>query len=81
MPFLLQQVSNNLSVLLKFLHSFPLGSINLNTAYMLYEDLKKAQNKLILVDYLHLLYLVTPYDIAKQISVIGHVYYDVVSKK
>lgn len=47
-------------------------------AYTLYEDLKKAQEHLILVDYLHLLYLVTPYDITSQIKIVGPVYYDVV---
>lgn len=48
-------------------------------AYMLYQDLKKAQEHLILVDYLHLLYIVTPYDIIAQVKPIGSVYYDVVT--
>jgi len=44
----------------------------------LYEDLKTAQNHLILIDNLHLLYLVTPYDSISQITPIGSIYYDVV---
>lgn len=47
-------------------------------AYTLYQDLKKAQEHLILLDYLHLLYLVTPYNIISQIKPIGFIYYDMV---
>ncbi|XP_078051698.1 mutagen-sensitive 301 [Augochlora pura] len=54
------------------------GSIDMKTAYTLYEDLQRAQEHLILIDYLHLLYLVTPYDIVSQIKPIGSIYYDVV---
>ncbi|CAL7945074.1 unnamed protein product [Xylocopa violacea] len=54
------------------------GYMDMQCAYMLYQDLKKAQEHLILVDYLHLLYLVTPYDIISQINPVGSVYYDVV---
>ncbi|XP_034193308.2 mutagen-sensitive 301 [Osmia lignaria lignaria] len=54
------------------------GCIDMQCAYTLYEDLKKTQEHLILVDYLHLLYLVTPYDITSQIKIVGPVYYDVV---
>ncbi|OXU31363.1 hypothetical protein TSAR_014936 [Trichomalopsis sarcophagae] len=53
------------------------GSIDLQTAHTLYEDLKKAQANLVLVDYLHLLYLITPYDVACQVKPVGTVYYDV----
>ncbi|XP_011645819.1 helicase POLQ-like [Pogonomyrmex barbatus] len=52
------------------------GPIDLKTAYTLYEDLKTAQKHLILIDNLHLLYLVTPYD--SQITPIGSIYYDVI---
>ena len=48
-------------------------------AYTLYQDLKKAQEHLILIDYLHLLYLVTPYDLISQIKVTELIYYDVVT--
>ncbi|XP_020293025.1 helicase POLQ-like [Pseudomyrmex gracilis] len=54
------------------------GPIDLNIAYTLYEDLKTAQKHLILMDHLHLLYLVTPYDTASQITPIGSIYYDVI---
>nr|XP_033323722.1 helicase POLQ-like [Megalopta genalis] len=55
------------------------GNIDMNSAYTLYTDLQRAQEHLILVDYLHLLYLVTPYDIVSQIKPIGSIYYDVVT--
>ncbi|CAL1683577.1 unnamed protein product [Lasius platythorax] len=54
------------------------GPIDLQTAYTLYEDLKTAQKHLILIDNLHLLYLVTPYDSISQITPIGSIYYNVV---
>ncbi|KAG5320009.1 HELQ Helicase, partial [Acromyrmex heyeri] len=54
------------------------GPIDLKTAYTLYEDLKTAQKHLILIDNLHLLYLVTPYDSISQITLIGSIYYDVI---
>ncbi|KAG5319835.1 HELQ Helicase, partial [Pseudoatta argentina] len=54
------------------------GPIDLKTAYTLYEDLKTAQKHLILIDNLHLLYLVTPYDSISQITPIGRIYYDVI---
>ncbi|XP_031836797.1 mutagen-sensitive 301 [Nomia melanderi] len=55
------------------------GNIDIQSAYTLYQDLQKAQEHLILVDDLHLLYLVTPYDIVSQIKPIGSVYCDVVT--
>ncbi|KAM0724825.1 Helicase POLQ-like [Formica fusca] len=54
------------------------GPIDLKTAYTLYEDLKTAQKHLILIDHLHLLYLVTPYDSISQITPIGNIYYNVI---
>ncbi|XP_018362108.1 PREDICTED: helicase POLQ-like [Trachymyrmex cornetzi] len=54
------------------------GPIDLKTAYTLYEDLKTAQKHLILIDNLHLLYLVTPYDSISQITPTGSIYYDVI---
>ncbi|XP_014224131.1 helicase POLQ-like [Trichogramma pretiosum] len=53
------------------------GSIDLNTAHTLYEDLRKASANLVIIDHLHLLYLITPYDIASQVKPIGTVYHDV----
>ncbi|XP_076646413.1 mutagen-sensitive 301 isoform X2 [Halictus rubicundus] len=55
------------------------GNIDIETAYTLYADLQKAQDHLIILDYLHLLYLVTPYDIVSQIKPHGSIYYDVVT--
>lgn len=52
----------------------------MHSAYELYEDLKTAQKHLILTDYLHLMYLMTPYNLLNQIQPIGTVYYDAVSK-
>ncbi|XP_076249291.1 mutagen-sensitive 301 [Calliopsis andreniformis] len=54
------------------------GCMDMQAACMLYQDLKKAQEHLILLDYLHLLYLVTPYDMLSQVKPVGSVYYDVV---
>lgn len=54
------------------------ASIDMQRAYTLYQDLKRAQEHLILTDYLHLLYLVTPYDIVSQVKPVGTIYYDVV---
>lgn len=61
-----------------FHNRFVAGPIDLKTAYTLYEDLKTAQKHLILIDNLHLLYLVTPYDSISQITPIGSIYYNVV---
>ena len=41
----------------------------MDRAQQLYRDLVKAQQSLVLVNYLHLLYLVTPYDMVEQVSV------------
>ncbi|XP_053995250.1 helicase POLQ-like isoform X1 [Hylaeus anthracinus] len=54
------------------------GNIDIQCAHTLYQDLKKAQEHLILLDYLHLLYIVTPYGIISQIKPVGSVYYNVV---
>ncbi|XP_015122481.1 helicase POLQ-like isoform X2 [Diachasma alloeum] len=54
------------------------GSIDLQTAYYLHEDLKLAQRHLVLTNDLHVLYLVTPYDVANQIKPVGSVLYDVI---
>ncbi|XP_046747948.1 helicase POLQ-like isoform X2 [Diprion similis] len=54
------------------------GCVDLNRAHVLYKDLKMAQNQLVLLDCLHLLYLVTPYDVVDHIKPSGNVYCDVV---
>ncbi|XP_043472655.1 helicase POLQ-like isoform X1 [Leptopilina heterotoma] len=54
--------------------------IDLPVAYDLYDDLKEAQRSVILDDTLHLLYLVTPYDLTKVVNPSGSVYSEVVIK-
>ncbi|XP_070528849.1 helicase POLQ-like isoform X2 [Cardiocondyla obscurior] len=54
------------------------GPIDLKTAYTLYDDLKTAQEHLILINNLHLLYLVTPYDSISQITPVGSIYHNVI---
>jgi len=57
-----------------FHNKFIAGPIDLKTANTLYEDLKTPQKHLILIDNLHLLYLVTAYDSISQITSIGNIY-------
>lgn len=54
------------------------GGLDLDTAHVLYEDLVQAQSSLVLFNVLHLLYLVTPYDLVKQIQPSLPNYYSVV---
>ncbi|KAF7991406.1 hypothetical protein HCN44_002968 [Aphidius gifuensis] len=54
------------------------ANIDLKTAYILAEDLKTAQKQLILLNDLHLLYLITPYDFSDKFKVDGLVLYDVI---
>lgn len=49
-------------------------------AGQLYKDLSLARENLAVNSYLHLLYLVTPYETANNIKIIPEVYYNVVSK-
>nr|XP_022907396.1 helicase POLQ-like isoform X1 [Onthophagus taurus] len=51
------------------------GGLELTKAHLLYEDLLQAQASLVLLNCLHLLYLVTPYDIADQINLSKSRYY------
>ncbi|CAG9859361.1 unnamed protein product [Phyllotreta striolata] len=53
------------------------GGLELSKAHILYEDLSKAQSSLVLKGYLHLLYLITPYDLAEQITPNKQTYYEV----
>lgn len=41
---------------------YTLGSIDVDSGTKLYSDLSSAQQSIVLANYLHLLYLVTPYD-------------------
>ncbi|XP_050312718.1 helicase POLQ-like isoform X1 [Anthonomus grandis grandis] len=55
------------------------GGLDLLRAHELYDDLYQAQKSLVLLNCLHLLYLVTPYETAEQIKPNIHVYYDVLT--
>lgn len=44
------------------------GSVDLNFSAQLYKDLKKAEESLVLTSHLHLLFLVTPYDLVKDVQ-------------
>ncbi|KAF7995969.1 hypothetical protein HCN44_007936 [Aphidius gifuensis] len=52
------------------------ANIDLKTAYILAEDLKTPQKQLILLNDLHLLYFITPYDFSDKFRVDGLVLYD-----
>jgi len=56
------------------------GCMQLSRAHMLYQDLFQAQSSLVLLSCLHLLYLVTPYDLMSQIKPNPTVYFSVVGK-
>ncbi|XP_046395540.1 helicase POLQ-like [Ischnura elegans] len=56
------------------------GSIDIGLADELYKDLRQAQSGLVLLSDLHLLYVVTPYDIASSIKPIPNIYYNVYMK-
>ncbi|CAG5075502.1 Similar to HELQ: Helicase POLQ-like (Homo sapiens) [Cotesia congregata] len=53
-------------------------SIDLKTAYLIYEDLTVAQKHLMLCNDLHILFLVTPYHLADQLIPIGLIYYEAI---
>ena len=44
------------------------GPIDIDRGPQLYADLKKAQSSLVVDNFLHLLYLVTPYDLVDKIE-------------
>ncbi|KAJ1529775.1 hypothetical protein ONE63_006521 [Megalurothrips usitatus] len=53
------------------------GSFNMVTAHRLYDDLHLAQEKLVLLNHLHLLYIVTPYNMVDQVKYLNQVYFNV----
>lgn len=55
------------------------GGLELSKARLLYDDLLKTQTSLVLLNCLHLLYLVTPYDVPEQIQISKSHYYNIVS--
>ncbi|XP_071090102.1 helicase POLQ-like [Haliotis cracherodii] len=52
------------------------GSIDTDNSSLLYDDLKRAEESLVLASYLHLLYLVTPYDMARDLHIPWMVYFE-----
>ncbi|XP_060525530.1 helicase POLQ-like isoform X2 [Cylas formicarius] len=52
------------------------GGLEISRAHQLYDDLYRAQKSLVLLDCLHLLYLITPYDTSEQIKPNMQVYYE-----
>lgn len=50
------------------------GTIDLDRGPQLYKDLCGAQQSIVLVNYLHLLYLVTPYDLVDLTRPDWHIY-------
>ncbi|XP_067656722.1 helicase POLQ-like [Haliotis asinina] len=52
------------------------GSIDTDNSRLLYDDLKRAEESLVLASYLHLLYLVTPYDMARDLHIPWMVYFE-----
>ncbi|XP_017776106.1 PREDICTED: helicase POLQ-like [Nicrophorus vespilloides] len=61
-------------------HAAIKGGLDLAKAHMLYEDLLEAQFKLVLLTGLHLMYLVTPYDLSEQINPSLATYYNIYNK-
>ncbi|KAK3095782.1 hypothetical protein FSP39_019010 [Pinctada imbricata] len=53
------------------------GSVDIDYASLLYTDLQKGEESLVLSSYLHLLYLVTPYDTPNNISPSWMTYFQV----
>lgn len=51
----------------------------MENAHRLYGDLHEAQGNLVLLNHLHLLYVVTPYSMVDQIKYVHQVYFTVVS--
>ena len=60
-------------------YNYALGSVDLDRGQQLYTDLCSAREALCVVNYLHLLYLVTPYDLVEQVKPNWMIYLDEVS--
>lgn len=63
-----------------YLKMYFIAGLELSRAHLLCEDLLQAQASLVLLDSLHLLYLVTPYDVADQVRILKPHYYTIVCK-
>ena len=55
------------------------GPIDVDRGTQLYEDLCRAQQSLVVANHLHLLYLVTPYDVVKEFRLSWMMYFQEVS--
>lgn len=53
------------------------GCVDLDAAAQLYQDLRQAQAGLVLMSKLHLMYLVTPYDMVATVQPIPTTYFQV----
>lgn len=51
------------------------SGINIKKAQIIYDDLRRAQGSLVLLNQIHLLYLVSPYELAEQIRPDPYIYY------
>ncbi|XP_030762470.1 helicase POLQ-like [Sitophilus oryzae] len=56
------------------------GGLELSRAHQLYDDLYKAQKSLVLLNCLHLLYLVTPYETSDQVRPNIQIYHEVLTQ-
>ena len=56
-----------------------LGGVDVDKGRALYNDLQKARSSLVIANYLHLLYVVTPYDLVDQVVPVWPVYLTEVS--
>lgn len=54
------------------------GGLDITKAHLLYEDILQAQASLVLLNCLHLIYLVTPYEVSEQIQIAKPHYYNIV---
>ena len=57
------------------------GIVDLDRSKQLYNDLRLAQGGLVLMTKLHLMYLVTPYDMVGTVSPIASTYFQVISPR
>ncbi|KAL1505822.1 hypothetical protein ABEB36_005294 [Hypothenemus hampei] len=74
-------LKNNTKLIISSLGSAAIkGGLDLVRAHELYDDLYEAQKSLVLLNCLHLLYLVTPYDTSEQIKPNIQIYHEVLTK-
>ncbi|CAH1392758.1 unnamed protein product [Nezara viridula] len=74
------EIHNEKFILQSFGKAAVKGNLPFEVARELYEDLKEAQNSLVLVNDLHLLYLVTPYSVLEDLNPTFDVIWNVFSE-